>query len=264
MIKLEFDSFKHTGLKIPTNQEVEIGNCFGINDEPIQFTSGSEIFNVTLKPPFNFLGAGRQKFVVSANTNGIENLTKSQNESRVACGLLNENNSSCLSGLQAYTLAKKTGFSTYPWYLESLDSKRCLMPDLTQEGVIVSSNTRSLSSENCNQLNEDWPNIIVQIRAMIETAIQFYPPIKITYDTFFLILKQNALTHVMLGDFDGVAVSERHLREDLTKNLESIKKIQLYTKEQLIMQINKLIDDFSERFSLNLKYVYENAQNDNL
>lgn len=220
------NSLPSRGVTLKVGQRIDLVGDFDPGIDPIRFKSRDGVRDVIIRPPYRYLGRGREKFVVSVATDSLDYLVR--DTKRVAMGIACNNEGGVVPrlryGLNAYSLLSESSIPTYHWYLESVDEKYCLMPDLTKEGTVVSSNTYSLSPEDKDKLVLRWDEILNHIKDIVEAALQRKPALKFTFDTPYVILDRKGGVRVILGDFDGLAVTESNtswVRSDICDQVET-------------------------------------------
>lgn len=231
-------------------EQVELCGELDEHGKPIYFTSGTDCVPVTLEPPYYYLGDGSEKFVVSAIAKGLERLTKHDGSIRVAMGISRYPGHK-LSGLDSYRRVKRAPLPTYPWYMESEEADRCLMPDLTDEGAVVTGNDLSLSVEDQKLLVEGLPKIIEQGRTIIETTLHFDPVLRFTYDSLFCVLRQGGDPKVLLGDFDETSVRPWALKKEYEDKVPKERFLEML-RDDMTMGLQLFIDNIRSNLTARL------------
>lgn len=162
---------------------------------------------ITFTPPFTYLGHGREKIVFSGIVEGLDSVTDITSSVRAAIGIRKQSNKiRRMNGLYSFKQLREycPSFPTYPWYVQARDGQIAVMPDLSLEGVIVSTNKRDYTDTDRAKLEAGFENILSQFQALIESVTY---PICISNDTYFIILSESTC-RVVLGDFDGANIQD--------------------------------------------------------
>ncbi|HAU39502.1 MAG: hypothetical protein UV80_C0008G0036 [Candidatus Peregrinibacteria bacterium GW2011_GWF2_43_17] len=176
---------------------------------PIQCEShDGEVLEVTLEPPFRYLGVGRDKVVVSGLVHGLDAIVGEFDAVNAAIALARKNHnalgflSSSLHGYRRLREHVPTA-PTYTWYLASKDEQFLVMPNLTKYGAVVTAqNDRILSPEKTARLEAAFDDLMEQLIRFID---ELPAGLVITFDTYFAVLEE-ASSRLFLGDFDNTAI----------------------------------------------------------
>jgi|GEM_PF-5059054 len=201
--------------------EVEVEVC----DQKIPCKlHGGQVLNVSITSPLRYLGVGRDKVVVSGLVGGLDSVVESTGLVRVAVGIARQGGNAVkqLRGLSGYSRLRKLvpNAPTYPWYAQSVDQQVVLMPDLTQEGKIVTAqNDRILSPEKLDRLEAAFDDIVAQLQAFVD-GLPF--GVTVTFDAYFAILGEHS-SRLFLGDFDDFAIGHDNLDRSVHNRLQAEK-----------------------------------------
>lgn len=220
MLKIDYkiDGNIHRPRNLAVGDHVELTGDFPNYEDKIIFSSGERQYEVSVRPPFRYLGYGREKLVLSCSLEGLSDHISNVGRKVVAAlGIshIGDSIQSCQipgklrGGLNAYLKARALDLPTYSWYLESTDNSLSLTPDLSIEGNVVTSTTGKIPEALRKQICSFRKQIEDQLFAIAVSAANSDTPLTVSADAYFVHFRDGHAPKVILGDLDRDSLTEK-------------------------------------------------------